>query len=521
MHCFNLCCTLASLHCARVDCSSPYPVSSPSGGDSGGGCCASAWSSSRTHSLLPYLGLLTVSIVLSLILRFQFSSSIASLYMASDSSACLTTTCIQYGAVFRISLATFLFFSIHALALAFASCCCGGGLSPQWTRGWWLKILLWIVLLIVAYLIPDVFYSVFWIQLSRILGAFFLFLQVVILVDLAHSLNEEWTDSALEEVVQTRYKILIITMSLGMLMACLVLLVFFYIWYGSNGCDVNEFLISFTFIATFLMLLLSISERFSEKGGLLPGSIVTLYCYWLCYSGLSSDPSTCNTLAGQQQTAQLVIGLAVAALSIAYAGWSVATHASLFGVAEEAAAKTVEMSAMKEMEMGAVDGDRTAAHTRALAAAQGESGTDEETLRLLARRGIKFHLIMATCCMYMAMLLTNWYSSQWRRRRRRRRESCVCVMTCVKSNAASVLHTEAHCIFLLSISLSSSYGASFCRGSVAAAQSIDSQNGKLTGKAYDLSVETLWIKFAMQWLTMITYTWSVVAPSVCAGRDFS
>jgi hypothetical protein len=56
-------------------------------------------------------------------------------------------------------------------------------------------------------------------------------------------------------------------------------------------------------------------------------------------------------------------------------------------------------------------------------------------------------------------------------------------------------------------------------GSRAAAEAIDS-NGNLTGSAYDLSAESMWIKFVSQWITMLLFTWSVIAPVVCKGRDF-
>jgi hypothetical protein len=145
------------------------------------------------------------------------------------------------------------------------------------------------------------------------------------------------------------------------------------------------------------------------------------------------------------------------------AGWSVGTHTSLFGVEEEAAARSLEEKAAVELELGVVDGDRDAAHQRALALESTEASEED---RLVARRNFKFHLVMASCAMYMAMLLTNW-------------------------------------------------------GSTAEANDIDYQGGVLTGQAYDLSVETVWIKFVSQWLTMILYGWSLLAPVVCKNRDFS
>jgi len=409
----------------------------------------------RRGSLVPYLFLMLVATVLAIVLRFGFSDDLSSLFYESLGDC---DTCVGYGAVFRVSFSIFLFFATHALLLCFPLC---------WRVdqfNWLGKVVYWLALLVVAFVLPEDFYGDFYVHVSRVVGGFFLFLQVVILIDFAHGVNEKW--NSVPEEQQFKFKAAILASSLAMLLASLALLILFFIWWGKD-CGLNKFFISFTLCGTFLICCLCVTERFSEKGGILPAAIVTLYCWWLCYSGLNSDPSSCNTRQ-TQGPAQLIIGLIVAACSIAYAGWSVGTHAGLFGKEEEAAAKAIEDRAAQEVEMGAlstaaVDGDRDAAHKRALAL---ESDSASAEYALVARRNCKFHLVMAACSMYMAMLLTNWGSHQ-------------------------------------------------------AAEYIDGADGKLSGTAYDLSAESMWIKFASQWATMALFTWSVVAPVVCAGRDFS
>lgn len=43
----------------------------------------------------------------------------------------------------------------------------------------------------------------------------------------------------------------------------------------------------------------------------MPAAVITLYCYWLCYSALSSDPSVCNTLKSDEAPS-IIIGLVLA-----------------------------------------------------------------------------------------------------------------------------------------------------------------------------------------------------------------
>jgi hypothetical protein len=223
------------------------------------------------------------------------------------------------GAVFRVSFATFAFFLTHALLLLFQACWHVDRFS------WIMKVLYWLVLLFVSYLLPEPFYANFYVHVSRVVAGAFLFLQIVILIDFAHALSEGW-NKAEDDPKARMYQVLIIVVSLIALITSGVLLVLYYLWFGGSGCELNQFFISFTLCVTLVLIVMSITEKLSDKGGLLPASIVTLYCYWLCYSGLSSDPSSCNSLGGKQETTQLVVGLIVAAASIAYGQSRTHTH---------------------------------------------------------------------------------------------------------------------------------------------------------------------------------------------------
>ena len=250
------------------------------------------------------------AVTLAIILRYSGAESFQHLYWDNFGS-CKTTRCIGYGNVFRVSFATFVFFVTHAILLLFKSCWSVDRFS------WVGKVLYWLALLVVAYLLPEQFYADFYVHVSRVVAGFFLLLQIVMLVDLAHSTNEKLNELAVGDK-ETLYKVVIIVLSLLCLIASGVGLGLFYHYFGGSDCKLNQFFISFTLCGTFLILVLCVSEKFSEKGGLLPASVVTLYCYWLCYSGLSSDPSSCNTVGRDQETTQLILGLIVATASI---GW--------------------------------------------------------------------------------------------------------------------------------------------------------------------------------------------------------
>lgn len=201
---------------------------------------------------------------------------------------------------------------------------------------------------------------------------------------------------------------------------------------------------------TCLLTFLAILEKFSLRGGILPVSIVTLYCYWLLYSSLLSDPTSCNTQrSSETDTVRLVLGLVIGTISIAYAGYSTGRHESLFGKVEE------------EVEVGESRNDLESHRSNQSDAEKPIPPITES----LVRRNRRFHLMMCLCSMYMAMLLSNWGSSQ---------------------------------------------GAQDA-----------SDDDSLSKTAYDLSLESMWIKIITQWITMFLYLWTLVAPVVCSSRDFS
>ena len=367
--------------------------------------------------------------------------------------------------MYRISFALFVFFVLHAVLLLFAVCA-----RLDRVRWWW-HYLLYIGLLVACFAIPSPFYDQAWVNIARFVSAFFLFFQIVILIDFAYEWNESWTSD------EKGWFAPLLAVSFVALAACVALWVLYFLWFGAGGCPRNQFLISWTIIECVLATALAISPIAEGNGGILPAAVLSLYMTWLAYSGLESDPSTCNTISSQD-TLHLILGLIIGALSLVYAAWNVSTNNTLFGGEEEIPANE-----------GASAGDiELAQHTPAIAASgNGVNGApssslvaktttlssptssiaspvdslDADSARHLARRNFRLHVLMALASAYMAMLLTNWGSSQ---------------------------------------------------------QASDSDSD--SQQAYDQGTESLFIKFASQWLTFFTFVWALIAPKVLTDREF-
>jgi len=394
----------------------------------------------KKGSRVPYVMIMFVGTLVALILRYWGGPLLVDLVITKV-QLCGDATgyrCVGYGAVYRISFALFLWFIAHALLMLSSSC------YKADFQYWGIKILFLILLIILQWFIPDEFFDVY-VQACRVVGGIFLVFQIIIFIDFAYKWNEDW--------LEKEWYIGMATAAFLLYSSSLVLIVFMFRWYGADGCNTNKFFLSFTIVSTCIYTLLSLLRA----KGILPPATVSIYCHFLCFTALSSDPSNCNTESSHDEI-HLIIGLVLGALSISYAAWNLANSNSLMGAAppeeqEEqlsgsasAPDKPKAESVEKDTEKGKKE--MTVADSLDIDAPSGSAQTQKS----------KFHLVMACAAMYMAMILTNWSSRS---------------------------------------------------------ESVDQST------SYDLGTETMWIKIVSQWVTILLYSWTLVAPLILTDREFS
>ena len=81
-------------------------------------------------------------------------------------------------------------------------------------------------------------------------------------------------------------------------------------WAPYSSCGLNIFFITFTLVLALIFTLISVSPWRLETAGLLTSGVVFLYCAWLVWSALGSEPEDAKcTYEGSQRatTAQKVI----------------------------------------------------------------------------------------------------------------------------------------------------------------------------------------------------------------------
>jgi len=222
----------------------------------------------------------------------------------------------------------------------------------------------------------------------------FLLMQVLLLIDFGYSWNEKWIeyDEASDNESCCGWKLAVLLSAALLYIGSITSWVLMFLWFGPQNCPGQQTLISVTIILCVALTAISCS-KIAPHGTLLTSAVVTAYCSFLCYSGLSSSSNAaCNPYAVRSEgVLQLIGGLLIAALSMASTAYSWAgSKAALIGRGSGSS-----LTAPLDASAGGATSSTAAS-------------SDEEEIE--AESWWYFHLMMTACSLYMAMLLTDWSS---------------------------------------------------------------------------------------------------------------
>ncbi|CAH0747311.1 unnamed protein product [Diatraea saccharalis] len=309
---------------------------------------------------------------------------------------------VGYLAVYRICFAACLFFVLMALIMI-------GVRSSKDPRAgiqngfWGIKYLLVIGGIIGAFFIPEGQFAQTWMVFGMIGGFCFIVIQLILIIDFAHSWAENWVSKYEETQSRGWYAALLLAM-----LTCFTLtitgIVLLYVFYTkSSGCDLSKFFISINLILVVIASAVSILPAVQEhqpRSGLLQSSVVSLYVLYLTWSALSNASAECNFISGGNQSSfdkQSVIGLVIWVCSMLYSSIRTASSSSKITMSEHILAK----------EGSGEGGDSGEA---------GRGGTSEEAKVFdneadsVAYSWTFFHIVFALATLYIMMTLTNWYN---------------------------------------------------------------------------------------------------------------
>lgn len=346
--------------------------------------------------------------------------------------------CKGDAAVYRVSFVLACFFGTMTVA---------SSISKGLHRGYWLlKVSFLVVMVLASLFIPNSFFdNTGYAWIARIVSVLFLVLQILVLIDFAYQWNDDWVERAFEGSEEDKKWLYgLLGCSFILYLVSFIGIPFLFTFYGDCTAGVVFSSLTLAGIIVFTALTLFRSRLVGEEGAILPASVVSAYCTFICWSALDSNPyNECKPstqVLESHHTAKLVIGMVVAALSLMWTTYSASTGIEDLITGEKTEHENLEAETGRPLVEGVYDEGFAA-----------DEDWSEDRLWV-------FHLILMTASMYMAMLLTNWGSSE---------------------------HAKGN------------------------------EDGRV-------GFASMWVKILSQWFTMFLYIWSLVAPKILGEyRDFA
>ncbi|XP_027116189.2 probable serine incorporator [Coffea eugenioides] len=354
------------------------------------GLCSSVASGiSKKSARLAYCGLFGLSLIISWILR-EVGAPLLEKFPWINTSDDQSKEWFQIQAVLRVSLGNFLFFGVLALLMI--------GVKDQNDRrdswhhgGWTVKMVIWALLVILMFFIPNVVITIYGF-ISKFGAGLFLLVQVIILLDATHTWNDAWVAKD-----EQKWYIALLVISVVCYLGAYALSGVLFIWFNPSGhdCGLNIFFIVMTMILALAFAVIALHP--AVNGSLLPASVISIYCAYVCYTGLSSEPRNyvCNGLHKASRavsTSTLILGLLTTIISVLYS-------------ALRAGSSTTFLSPPSSPRSG---GQKPLLESDELEA--GKDKKDAEP-RPVSYSYSFFLLIFALASMYSAMLLSGWTST--------------------------------------------------------------------------------------------------------------
>ena len=446
-------------------------------------CTAASWAScccraslgrktgvSPTMAKLFYIVILFLASILALILRFNSPSFDLGVLTTACSNGNVTVQaaglsegtyvyCKGEDAVYRISFVLALFYGAMALLSL---------VSEGAHRGYWaLKVVVVAGAIAGCFFISSASFSTdAYAWVARIGAGIFLVLQILVLIDFAYTWNEDWVARAYagalteySDAPQPKWLYAVLASAFALFGVTVAGVVLLYVYYASCGVGV-----AFTTIALLCVLSATALSLFRDKivgveGAILPVAVVSAYTTYLCWSALSSNPdATC--VPGTQTALTIVIGAVIAAISLCWTTFSVTQNSAHLVQGEE-------LEKSPEMELADQTAAGGAAAGVAPASAAGAPVTDVE-------RGGGAHEE------------EGGEEEPW-----------------PSTEKPWTFHLIMVAASMFLCMLLTDWGTS--------------QGGDLS----TAGAASMWVKEAAQWVTSGVFVWTLVAPAVLRGREFT
>ncbi|XP_006030895.1 serine incorporator 2 [Alligator sinensis] len=315
---------------------------------------------------------------------------------------------LGHKSVYRMGFAMAAFFFLFALIMI----CVRSSKDPRaaiQNGFWFFKFLILIGITVGAFYIPDGSFTSVWFYFGVVGSFFFILIQLILLIDFAHSWSQIWLRNADEGNAKGWYAGLFFVTFI-FYAASITAVVLLYVYYTKHdGCTENKVLISLNLIFCVIISVVSILPKIQNAqphSGLLQASLITLYTMFITWSALANVPNkSCNpTLLVRNSTATPVaeghvtmwwdapsiVGLVIFVLCTLFISIRSSDHAQ------------VNKMMLTEEGPGAAGSGGASLEDGVHRAYDNEQDSVSYNYSF-------FHLCLVLASLYIMMTLTNWY----------------------------------------------------------------------------------------------------------------
>ncbi|XP_059205135.1 serine incorporator 2 [Centropristis striata] len=163
---------------------------------------------------------------------------------------------------------------------------------------WFFKFLVLVGITVGAFFIPDGIFNTVWYYFGVVGSFFFIIIQLILLVDFAHSWNQAWLEKA-EEGNSKCWFAALLTFTFLFYALAFTAIVLFYVFYTQpDDCTEHKVFISLNFLFCIAVSIVAILPKVQEaqpSSGLLQASFISLYTMYVTWSAMSNNPNRkCN-----------------------------------------------------------------------------------------------------------------------------------------------------------------------------------------------------------------------------------
>ncbi|XP_037130359.1 serine incorporator 2 [Syngnathus acus] len=364
---------------------------------------------------------------------------------------------VGYKSVYRICFAMTCFFFLFFIIMLRVRSSKDPRASLQ-NGFWFFKFLILVGIMVGAFFITDPVFHTVWYYFGLLGSLLFIIIQLILLIDFAHSWNKAWVGKAEDNDNKCWYAGLLSFTFLFYALAFTAIVLFYHYYTRSDDCTEHKVIISLNLIFCVIVSIVSILPNVQEAqpySGLLQASLISLYTMYVTWSALTNNPNRkCNPSLlslvsnvsttspssepppGQLQwwDAQSVVGLLIFFLCTIYASIRSSTN--------------TQVNKLLQTEEGGGEAGENVGQDGVRRAVDNEE--DGVTYNYSA-----FHFHLALASLYIMMTLTNWYLPD------------------------------------------------------------------TTTQAMRSSMPAVWVKVCSSWLGLSLYLWTLVAPLIFPDRDFN